>query len=125
MTCAHLGGDAAGASELRTPRAVSTPGSASTCCFATGRQNTGDKLRSGARVLPRRRGHSAAPPAERRLRREGWCRRKLRQLHPLVLPRHVHSHKVVACRPRLCQIVRPNHATLDTNATWEGMARRA
>ena len=45
MTCAHLGGDAAGASELRTPRAVSTPGSASTCCFATGRQNTGDKLR--------------------------------------------------------------------------------
>ena len=46
--------------------------------------NTGDKLRSGARVLPRRRGHSAAPSAERRLRREGWCRRKLRQLHPLV-----------------------------------------
>src|SRR5512143_911348 len=46
--------------------------------------NTGDKLRSGARVRTRRRGHSAAPPAERRLRREGWCRRKLRQLHPLV-----------------------------------------
>jgi hypothetical protein len=51
-------------------------------------QNTGDKLRSGARVRPGRRGHSAAPPAERRLRREGWCRRKPRQLHPLVrLPR--------------------------------------
>ena len=28
---------------------------------ATGRPNTGDKLRSGARVLPRRRGHEAAP----------------------------------------------------------------
>jgi hypothetical protein len=51
---------------------------------ATGPPNTGDKLRSGARVHPRRRGHEAAPPAERRLRREGWCRRKLRQLHPLV-----------------------------------------
>ena len=49
--------------------------------------NTGDKLRSGARVhAVSRRGHSAAPPAERRLRREGWCRRKLRQLHPLVRP---------------------------------------
>src|SRR5512146_519344 len=54
---------------------------------AVGPPNTGDKLRSGARVLPRRRGHEAAPPAERRLRREGWCRRKLRQLHPLVLRR--------------------------------------
>jgi hypothetical protein len=54
-----------------------------------GLPNTGDKLRSGARVRPGRRGHEAAPPAERRLRREGWCRRKLRQLHPLVgrLPR--------------------------------------
>jgi hypothetical protein len=57
---------------------------------ATRPSNTGDKLRSGARVLPRRRGHSAAPSAERRLRREGWCRRKLRQLHPLVRrPPHV------------------------------------
>ena len=49
-----------------------------------GRPNTGDKLRSGARVHTSRRGHEAAPSAERRLRREGWCRRKLRQLHPLV-----------------------------------------
>jgi putative transcriptional regulator len=48
------------------------------------RPNPGDKLRSGARVHFGRRGHSATPPAERRLRREGWCRRKLRQLHPLV-----------------------------------------
>ena len=55
---------------------------------STGPSNTGDKLRSGARVhAANRRGHSAAPPAERRLRREGWCRRKLRQLHPLVRPR--------------------------------------
>jgi hypothetical protein len=46
MTYAHSGGDAAGASELQTPRAVSTPGSASVCCFATGRHNTGDKLRA-------------------------------------------------------------------------------
>ena len=45
MAWTHPGGDAAAASELQTPRAVSTPGSASTCCFATGRQNTGDKLR--------------------------------------------------------------------------------
>ena len=61
------------------------------CCrFSTAAvcpPNTGDKLRSGARVhAVNRRGHEAAPPAERRLRREGWCRRKLRQLHPLVGP---------------------------------------
>jgi hypothetical protein len=52
--------------------------------------NTGDEPRSGARVhAVSRRGHSAAPPAERRLRREGWCRRKLRQLHPPVRRRPV------------------------------------
>ena len=84
-------GDAAGASELRARRAVSTPGSASTCCFATGRQNTGDKLRSGARVLPRRRGHEAACPC--------WqpCRRKLRQLHPLV--RRPRAQSLLSQRP--------------------------
>ena len=40
--------------------------------------NTGDKLRSGARVRTGRRGHEASCPS--------WqpCRRKLRQLHPLV-----------------------------------------
>jgi hypothetical protein len=40
--------------------------------------NTADKLRSGARVYPGRRGHEAAPSCWQR------CRRKLRQLHPLV-----------------------------------------
>jgi ribosomal protein L34 len=41
----------------------------------SGRPNTGDKLRSGARVQPSRRGHEAACPC--------WqpCRRKPRQLH--------------------------------------------
>ena len=48
---------------------------------ASGPPNTGDKLRSGARVQPRRRGHEAALLAVER------CRRKLRQLHPLVRPR--------------------------------------
>ena len=45
-----------------------------------GSPNTGDKLRSGARVRLGRRGHEAACPF--------WqpCRRKLRQLHPLVRP---------------------------------------
>ena len=40
--------------------------------------NTGDKLRSGARVHVGRRGHEAACPGRQP------CRRKLRQLHPLV-----------------------------------------
>ena len=40
--------------------------------------NTADKLRSGARVHPSRRGHEPAPPSAER------CRRKLRLLHPLV-----------------------------------------
>ena len=43
-----------------------------------GLPNTADKLRSGARVRPGRRGHEPAPPSAER------CRRKLRQLHPLV-----------------------------------------
>ena len=77
-------GVAACSTGVRTARAVSTPG-LRPLRFATPQEsNTGDKLRSGARVRTRRRGHEAAPPAERRLRREGWCRRKLRQLHPLV-----------------------------------------
>ena len=46
--------------------------------------NTADKLRSGARVQPSRRGHEPAPPSAER------CRRKLRQLHPLV-GRHCHA----------------------------------
>ncbi len=51
-----------------------------------GPPNTGDKLRSGARVRPRRRGHEAACPCWQR------CRRKLRQLHPLVRrPRRLRS----------------------------------
>jgi hypothetical protein len=48
---------------------------------SSGPPNTGDKLRSGARVhAANRRGHEAACPF--------WqpCRRKLRQLHPLVGP---------------------------------------
>ena len=55
--------------------------------FSSGRSNTADKLRSGARVRPGRRGHEPAPPSAER------CRRKLRQLHPLVrrrVPYHVH-----------------------------------
>ena len=46
--------------------------------YSAGPPNTADKLRSGARVRPGRRGHEAACPS--------WqpCRRKLRQLHPLV-----------------------------------------
>jgi len=44
----------------------------------SGRANTADKLRSGARVRPGRRGHEAAPPHWPR------CRRKLRLLHPLL-----------------------------------------
>jgi len=71
--------------ERRSPsvsRATSVPPFARTSYALP---NTGDKLRSGARVhAANRRGHEAAPPAERRLRREGWCRRELRQLHPLV-----------------------------------------
>jgi hypothetical protein len=52
--------------------------------------NTGDKLRSGARVQPGRRGHEAACPC--------WqpCRRKLRQLHPLVRPLARSSHHSLA-----------------------------
>ena len=49
------------------------------CALAASPPNTGDKLRSGARVhAVDRRGHEAACPC--------WqpCRRKLRQLHPLV-----------------------------------------
>ena len=60
------------------------PGSQRTARHASRRHpppsppNTGDKLRSGARVRSGRRGHEAACPS--------WqpCRRKLRQLHPLV-----------------------------------------
>ena len=74
-----LFGHAVGAMPVARSTAATTRASASVCP-----SNTGDKLRSGARVHSVRRGHSAAPPAERRLRREGWCRRKLRQLHPLV-----------------------------------------
>jgi hypothetical protein len=56
--------------------------------------NTGDKLRSGARVRPSRRGHEAACPS--------WqpCRRKLRQLHPLVR-RHRTHHLVSYSREDL------------------------
>jgi hypothetical protein len=45
---------------------------------SVGPSNTADKLRSGARVHARRRGHEAALPSSPR------CRRELRQLHPLV-----------------------------------------
>ncbi len=60
-----------------------------------GPPNTGDKLRSGARVRPGRRGHEAACPF--------WqpCRRKLRQLHPLVrrLARYSRRADAVSQRP--------------------------
>ena len=77
--------------------------------------NTGDKLRSGARVhAVSRRGHSAAPPAERRLRREGWCRRKLRQLHPLVLRRRGSHPPVVRLAPCRARKARLDLAALPT-----------
>ena len=102
-----------------------------------GPPNTGDKLRSGARVRPRRRGHSAAPPAERRLRREGWCRRKLRQLHPLVRRRAAAqsfgvSPVAARCRPasapehsrhgraRRRRPARPRPASLRPRLTLDG-----
>jgi hypothetical protein len=72
-------GGAAATSALKESRAASTPGSASASFFRSSKgPNTGDKLRSGARVRTCRRGHEAACPSRQP------CRRELRQLHPLV-----------------------------------------
>ena len=56
----QIRGGAAAPSAPPGRRAGSTPGAASVCCTRHCRPNTGDKLRSGARVHTSRRGHEAA-----------------------------------------------------------------
>jgi len=106
------------------PKAAQALASTSLC---PSRPNTGDRLRSGARVLPRRRGHEAACPIRQP------CRRKLRQLHPFVRLRRDSSpqrRRQQTTRPSLvgrCQIVRPIHVrTVPTppRRAWHGASFR-
>ena len=62
--------------------------------------NTADKLRSGARVQPGRRGHEPAPSSAER------CRRKLRQFHPLVR-RRPHDAATLHPNPPVLNVPRP------------------
>jgi hypothetical protein len=89
---------------MRRSHRVSVGHSRSRQRASVGPQNTGVKLRSGARVYPRRRGHEPAPPVQPFLPFETGCRRELRQLERLVrrllppaatvdtLPQHYHPH---------------------------------
>ena len=90
-----------------------------------GPDNTGDKLRSGARVRAAdRRGHEAACPF--------WqpCRRKLRQLHPLVRPPRGSIARTVATKAlsapnRVLKTTLPGQpARVQTNQASTNMVRR-
>ncbi len=96
--------------------------------FASSRpSNTGDKLRSGARVhAVNRRGHEAAPPYEPSLPTVIGCRRKLRQLHPLVRWRATPPRRWTAQLRSAVRLPDPNAAALvpGITAARDALAQR-
>jgi len=85
--------------------------------------------RSGARVQLGRRGHEAAPPAERRLRREGWCRRKLQLRSTAPLDRAVYYVREAlrrsSCPPRLGLLRGLRHRTVARAGSVGSLGRRS